>query len=417
MVALVKDVEQENKFSTYPEQVDKYFLDREFIVRTFPQEMSQVAEFEFPDIRITSAKQFVDFLNEEIAYWKENDPNNRLQPIVQYNKLSNAKHQFDTAINNANNPYTIRSCLDSCRNDCSTGILLSKTRLAQLLLQYVDRSAGFFNGFKIGISNNKSASTPSNVDGWEGFYAALSYKGIYNQYITAINDTIQQLRNNAEITSKKYSELNQSYVNAFHEQESRITNITQQTNEHLNNMESEKQRFFESAKERVDNLEYLYGEKLKLSEPAQYWDNIDKEYRQKGTKWLIVSGLLALFIVGGLITFLLLAPTMFSDDYHWFDNLKNSAIITVVASIAIYMLRLTVKMATSSYHLSRDAKERNNLSYFYLALIEKDAVSDKERALILNSLFSRSDTGLLKGEAAPSMPTNVSDIVDFLKNN
>ena len=73
-------------------------------------------------------------------------------------------------------------------------------------------------------------------------------------------------------------------------------------------------------------------------------------------------------------------------------------------------------MATSSYHLSRDAKERKNLSYFYLALIEKGAVSDKERALILNSLFSRSDTGLLKGEAAPSMPTNVSDIVEFLKS-
>ena len=103
-------------------------------------------------------------------------------------------------------------------------------------------------------------------------------------------------------------------------------------------------------------------------------------------------------------------------DYHWFDNLKNSAILTVIASILIYMLRLTVKMSTSSYHLSRDAKERNNLSYFYLALIEKGAVSDKERALILNALFSRSDTGLLKGDAAPSMPTNVSDIVEFLKN-
>ena len=78
------------------------------------------------------------------------------------------------------------------------------------------------------------------------------------------------------------------------------------------------------------------------------------------------------------------------------------------------MLRLFVKMTMSSFHLSRDAKERNNLTYFYLALIENKAVSKKERALILNSLFSRLDTGLLKGDSSPTMSGNVTELVENL---
>ena len=64
--------------------------------------------------------------------------------------------------------------------------------------------------------------------------------------------------------------------------------------------------------------------------------------------------------------------------------------------------------------MARDAKERNKLTYFYLALIEKNAVTEKERAIILNSLFSRSDTGLLKGESGPSMSANVTDLTQTL---
>lgn len=62
--------------------------------------------------------------------------------------------------------------------------------------------------------------------------------------------------------------------------------------------------------------------------------------------------------------------------------------------------------------MSRDAKEREQLSYYYLSLIKAKAITDRERALIINSLFSRSDTGLLKGDSAPTMATNISDIIE-----
>ena len=121
--------------------------------------------------------------------------------------------------------------------------------------------------------------------------------------------------------------------------------------------------------------------------------------------------------MGGLVVLLIKLPDVFTKDAHWFDLVKNSAIITVIASVAIYILRTTMKMAMSSLHLARDAKERNMLTYFYLSLIKEKAVTEKERALIINSLFSRSDTGLLKNDSTPVMSGNVSELVQVMTNN
>ena len=76
------------------------------------------------------------------------------------------------------------------------------------------------------------------------------------------------------------------------------------------------------------------------------------------------------------------------------------------------MLRLFVRMCMSCYHQARDAEERSKLASFYLSLFEKGVVSDKERALVINSLFSRADTGLLKRDSGPVMSQNVTELVE-----
>lgn len=140
-----------------------------------------------------------------------------------------------------------------------------------------------------------------------------------------------------------------------------------------------------------------------------------KSYSKQGKWWLLGSVGVAIATIALLICVLIFVPNIF-DNAHWIDLIKNSAIITLIASIAIYLLRTFIKMALSSIHLSRDAKEREQLSYFYLALKAKGAVSDTEQALVINSLFSRADTGLLKGDSSPSMSANVTDVVEKLKS-
>ena len=65
-----------------------------------------------------------------------------------------------------------------------------------------------------------------------------------------------------------------------------------------------------------------------------------------------------------------------------------------------------MKLATSSYHLARGARERYQLTYIFLALIKENAMEQKDREIVLTALFSRSDTGLLKHDASPSFPAS-----------
>ena len=73
----------------------------------------------------------------------------------------------------------------------------------------------------------------SYADAHEGFLAALEYRETYRQYISYSEDIIKEFQENAQNASINYSNLNQAYVTAFHEQQQRIVNITQQTNDHL----------------------------------------------------------------------------------------------------------------------------------------------------------------------------------------
>jgi hypothetical protein len=136
-----------------------------------------------------------------------------------------------------------------------------------------------------------------------------------------------------------------------------------------------------------------------------------KTYKWKGVFWLIISIIIAVLIIVGLISLIIHTQNLFEENSYWLDLIKDTAMLTVITSIAIYILRISTKLAMSSFHLSRDAAERKQLCHFYLSLIKNNAVSENERALIINSLFSRSDTGLLKGDAAPSMSQNISDLL------
>ena len=62
-------------------------------------------------------------------------------------------------------------------------------------------------------------------------------------------------------------------------------------------------------------------------------------------------------------------------------------------------------MTFSSYHLQRDAEEREQLTHLYLSLINEGADLDTDsRSIVLQSLFSRVDSGLISGDSSPTMP-------------
>ncbi|MEN9370567.1 MAG: hypothetical protein RI952_1432 [Bacteroidota bacterium] len=86
--------------------------------------------------------------------------------------------------------------------------------------------------------------------------------------------------------------------------------------------------------------------------------------------------------------------------------IKWSIIYVTFISFLAFGIRALNKVAFSSFHLARDSEEREQLTYVYLSLKKDNAIEEKDRILILQSLFSRAETGLLKDESGPTMPSN-----------
>lgn len=167
---------------------------------------------------------------------------------------------------------------------------------------------------------------------------------------------------------------------------------------------------------KFDELEHTYKEKLKLEGPAKYWEELYNEYQDKGKwwrRWAVVSSVM---LTSYLSLVLYKLPKEFvNTETFSHQNLKGTILLAVIISVFVYLIRLFVKLSTSAYHLSRDARERHQLTFFYLAMINNaNTIQDKDREIILNSLFSRADTGLLKGDSTPAFPGGLLET--FIKN-
>ncbi|QXP62256.1 DUF6161 domain-containing protein [Polaribacter sp. HaHaR_3_91] len=168
--------------------------------------------------------------------------------------------------------------------------------------------------------------------------------------------------------------------------------------------------FDTASKEKIADLEHTYEELLRLKKPAEYWNQRATKLNKEGWKaiyWLV--GLVA-FACITLYFLLWLTPDgmLLSFIKGQASAIKWSIIYVTFISFLAFGIRALNKVAFSAFHLSRDAEEREQLTYVYLSLIKDSAVDEKDKSLIMQSLFSRAETGLLKGDSGPAMPNDIT---------
>ena len=154
----------------------------------------------------------------------------------------------------------------------------------------------------------------------------------------------------------------------------------------------------------VKNLEYSYAEKLKLSKPAEYWKDSAKRYAFHGYWWiaaLTLSLALGIWLFYSFFTTWLQGAELAIE----LQSLQGLVIFGTGAAVYAYFVRVLSKLVFSSFHLMRDAQEREQLTYLYLALSKETDVDEASRQIVLQALFSRSETGLLAQEHGPTMPS------------
>jgi hypothetical protein len=265
---------------------------------------------------------------------------------------------------------------------------------------------------------NVQLSEVNNPAFMEGVLMGFEYRNQdFNQRKqrrTAEKRSLEQLR---AAMSKQFDELQ---VNFKEKSEALDEVYKAQLDDSIQNEEELKLKFQTWFKESVEKestfsttsttnikkLEEAYGEKLKFSKPAEQW-SMRANQLKISSRWYI-GGLTfsILFTVTILVLILSLISTdtlviVFSDLA---TSIKWSIVFVLIVSFSAFFIRLFSKLLFSTMHLKRDAEEREQLMYVYLALVKEKDILPEERHLVMQSLFSRSDSGLLKEDSSPTMP-------------
>lgn len=263
------------------------------------------------------------------------------------------------------------------------------------------RNFGYFNGalraFMLWNANGDMISSSLNKDYGrieELMKNALIWmEEVDKQHITQI----KKLEQGSELHLKGISEIRAK-------EKKEVEEWVEKTKKEFGNFDQE-------SKKKIDTLEKTYDELLRLRKPAEYWHSRAEKLNSEGWKamrWMIVLVAFACLTLYALLWWTPedMMKSLFKGDSN---AIRWSIVYVTFISFLAYAIRIVHKVAFSSFHLARDAQEREQLTYVYIAMSNDKMIDEKDKSLIMQSLFSRADTGLLKDDSAPTMPGNISD--------
>lgn len=314
----------------------------------------------------------------------------------------------------------IKDQIESPETNNRTKVFTSNSSLTKFLEElhrenpnYVKGAYNFITGVHETINSN---------DLLTGLIKAYEFK---NQGRTDISKrrvnekaSISTIRNSFEnYVSETESEINEVLKDSKEklvEQTSKIDKLLEnkkiEFNDWISNSKTGFKDFDDLSKQRISDLEDTYQKKLQLEAPARYWRNKSNKYKTDAIKarniLLVMVGISAVFFSIVLIT----SPDwIFKKIFQGNTTaiVRWSIMFIALISLLAFAIKAITKVMFSSFHLARDAEERHTLTFFYLALLKDTEVNGDDRKLILQSLFSRAETGLLKEDSGPKMPNDI----------
>lgn len=214
----------------------------------------------------------------------------------------------------------------------------------------------------------------------------LSAKNIFQMNSEHMQESI------SEIVKEK-----DDYINYMNEQKDNYNNWFSETENKLNEFTAEHSN-------KLSNIEKTYEAKLKIEEPAKFMLEQSKKYKKSFYLWSISIVVLSILLL--ILLAIIVSPQVsFNDKLITISVLSkdmpvySSIILLAMISLVVYILRIFIKMAISSKHLMEEYKQKYSLTYFYLSLVNNGSIKDeKSQNIILTSLFTKADTGLIKND-------------------
>jgi hypothetical protein len=309
-------------------------------------------------------------------------------------------------------------------------LLFSGTPQALIVRDYCSANPEAAKAAALYFLRSNQGNQLSNPDFFRGFLRAALYDEPSALSVGADREAIEGLRSEfRSLLDQLHDETDKLplLLDGFKNDIDQFKEATQQKvdardKEERDNFEQTNQEWHDQLdkvkkkwEDKFDGLAKAYNEHLRLEAPVKYWDDIGSRYLKSGRLWVWLTVIIAFTVAGAIAAFLYWPPKVFDADKITPAEIRWLVLLALGASVIVYILHMFVKFATSSYHLHRDAQERRQLTYVYLALIKEKAMEEKERDIVLSAIFSRSDTGLLKGDGAPALPGTLGAVIEMLK--
>lgn len=267
-------------------------------------------------------------------------------------------------------------------------------------LNQISEFSGYLKGYEYASKN--SSITKRRTD------EKASLTKLRNDFLNSLPQLEKQLNDHLTSSNEKVLEFADALDHFQMEKEKSVADW-------FINSKGGFESFQNEASGKIAELEKTYQEKLKLEAPARYWRKKSEKFYREGrnarTILLTIIGFAAVVLVILLFT----SPDWIFNSV--FDGnataiLRWSFLFLTFLSLIAFAIKAISKVMFSAYHLGRDAEERHTLTFFYLALLKESSIKEEERNMIIQALFSRVDTGLLKDDSGPAMPNDLSKFLN-----
>ena len=184
----------------------------------------------------------------------------------------------------------------------------------------------------------------------------------------------------------------------------------------INNWRDEIDEWKERMEKKLTILENTYREKLKLEEPEKLWNEKAKNYGCAYKLWgffVILFSAAIVYFVNKIITEFYFNSKLNSiSDNDILNYFPKTFLFVGILSLALYVLRVFVKITLSNKHLQLECEQKAALTRFYQALVYKGQnINANERLIIFNALFSKTESGLIK---LSDTPNEIENIISLL---
>lgn len=376
------------------------------------------------EIEIKGLDSIYQFIKRQLEFFEKNEP---LPQILQPSKVhfeecilkieSYVHRNLKSQIGNYTREWDALKNFLEKRFHNNNHFFNKESETTDFILKLDSEFKGAATGAYDFFTNNKYQVNNADKNYFIGWHRAYEFFTQDADLVRRRNNerqTLSRIRTqyiqNLEQNDKNVSEHIASIIDEYDAVEKKLDRLIRIKNENYKKWRTDSdtsfQELIEGSTKKLEDLESLYSEKLKLEAPAKYWKDRALKLRKEGDRWLYwligVSSVAVLLL--GTVLFFISDGTLKELFEKTGSAIRWSIVFITFVSFLAYAIRTFAKLMFSAYHLHRDAEEREQLAYVYLALKKEQNIDDTERHLIMQSIFSRADSGLLRDDSSPTMP-------------